>query len=98
MAHMQVIVDGETTFEGDVDDVVLPTSPQMYPDALRMRPGVPPTPLARIAMLTALVELLRRTLESPMLQPIEVEVQTHGMGKVTMAVDMRMPSGQGQPT
>jgi len=29
MAHMQVIVDGETTFEGDVDDVVLPTSPQM---------------------------------------------------------------------
>lgn len=92
MAHMQVIVDGQTTFEGEVDEVVLPTRPEMYPEAMRMTPGVPPSPLARIAMLTALVELLRRTLESPMLQPIEVEVLTHGMGKFTMAVDMQLPT------
>lgn len=92
MAHMQVIVDGTTTFEGDVDDVVLPPRPELYPDALTARPGVPPSPLARIAILTALVELLRRTLENPMLQPIDVEVQTHGMGKFTMAVEMELPS------
>lgn len=93
MAHMQVIVDGVTTFEGDVDDVVLPSRPELYPEALSARPGVPPTPLARIAILTALVELLRRTLENPMLQPIQVEVQTHGMGKFTMAVEMELPTG-----
>lgn len=92
MAHMQVIVDGKTTFEGDVDDVVLPSRPEMYPDALRAQPGVQPSPLARIAMLTALVELLRRTLESPMLQPIEVDLQTHGMGKFTLAVEMDLPT------
>lgn len=95
MAHMQVIVDGTTTFEGDVDDVVLPSRPELYPETLRMQPGVPPSPLARIAMLTALVELLRRTLESPMLQPIDVEVQTHGMGRFTLAVAMELPTDAG---
>lgn len=89
---MQVIVDGKTTFEGDVDDVVLPSRPELYPEALRARPGTPPSPLARIAMLTALVELVRRTLESPLLQPIEVDLQTHGMGKFTLAVQMDLPT------
>ena len=93
MPHMQVLVDGKTTFEGEVDDVVLPSRPELFPQAMRMQPGVPPSPLARIAMLTALVELLRRTLESPMLQPIEVDVQTHGMGRFTMAVAMDLPTG-----
>lgn len=93
MPHLQVAVDGVVTFEGDVPDVILPSRPELFPDALRAQPGVPPTPLARVAMLTALVELLRRTLESPMLQPIEVDVQTHGIGRFTLAAVMELPSG-----
>lgn len=93
MAHLEVYVNGERTFDGHVDDVVLPSNPADYPTALRPQPGQAPTPLARITMLTALIELLRRTLESPLLQPIDVDVQTHGIGRFTLAAAMELPSG-----
>jgi len=93
MPTLKVLVDDRVTFEGEVDEVVLPSRPELYPQALRPTPGQPPPPLARITMLTALVDLMRRTMESPMLQPIEVEIQTHGMGRFTMAVQMDLGTG-----
>ena len=45
-------------------------------------------------MLTALVELMRRTMESPLLQPIDVDIQTHGMGRVSIAAALQLPDGQ----
>lgn len=94
MAHLQVLVDGETKYDGEVDDVVLPSRPEMFPEALTATAGQTPTPLAKLTILTALIEVMRRALESPMLQPISVEVVTHGMGQATIAVDMTLPSGQ----
>lgn len=90
MALLEVRVDGEVKFSGEVDDVVLPSRPEMYPQALRATPGAPPTPLARITMLTALIDLMRRAFESPLLAPCEVEVLTHGMGKATIAIALEL--------
>lgn len=92
MAHLQVIVDGQTKYDGDVDDVILPSRPELFPDALRATAGQTPSPLARLTMLTALIEVFRRAMESPMLQPIEVEVVTHGPGRFTMAAEMTLPT------
>ena len=91
MAHLEIRIDGTTTFDGQVPDVMLPSRPELFPEALRPAPGQPPTPLARLTLLTALIEVMRRGLESPMLQPIDVEVLTHGLGKATIAVEMTMP-------
>jgi len=94
MAHLQIYVDGKATYDGHVDDIVLPADPAEYPTILRPQPGQAPTPLARITMLTALVELMRRTMESPLLQPIDVDIQTHGMGRVSIAAALQLPDGQ----
>lgn len=88
MAHLEIRVDGKTTYDGEVPDVVLPSRPELFPEALRPAPGQPPTPLARLTLLTALIEVMRRGLESPALQPISVEVTTQGMGQALIAVDM----------
>lgn len=97
MALMQVIVDGTVTFEGQVADMAATPFDSMPDDITKHIGSLPPSQV-RIIILTALIESVRRALESPVLKPIEVDIQTHGMGKVTMAVDMGMPSGQGFPT
>ena len=91
MPHIAITVDGQTRYEGDVPDIVLPNDPAMIPAAMRGEPGQPPTPLAKLTMMTAVIEILRRALESPMFAPCTVEVRTHGMGKASIAVDMELP-------
>ena len=90
-SRLQIIVDGQTAYEGDVDPIILPSRPAMFPDAIRAT-SEQPTPLAKLMMLTALIELVRRALESPMLQPAEVDIQTHGMGRVTIAIELDLPT------
>lgn len=94
MPQLLIAVDGQTRYEGHVPDVVLPSDPAMIPEALRGEPGQPPTPLARLTLLTAMIEILRRGLESPMLQPITVDVATAGMGKATITVVMDLPDAE----
>lgn len=91
MPHLLIAVDGDTRYEGEIPDIILPADPAMIPEAMRSQPGQPPTPLARLTMLTAIIEVMRRALESPMFNPIEVEVKTHGAGKATIAIDMTLP-------
>lgn len=89
MARLVVTVDGQTAYEGDVDPIILPSRPELYPDVLRPQPGQPPTPLARLMMVTALIEVLRRTAESPMLQPVTVDITTHGPGRATIDIALQ---------
>lgn len=93
MSHLHVAVDGETKYDGEVQDWVLPSQPDLYPAALRAQadPNAKPSPLAKLLMLTALTELMRRTLESPMLQPLDVELRPRGMGCFTLTVNMPNP-------
>ena len=89
MSRLVVTVDGQTAYEGDVDPIVLPSRPELYPEALRPQPGQPPAPLARLLMLTALLEVMRRTAESPTLQPCTVDITTHGTGRATIAIELQ---------
>lgn len=92
MAHMQVIVDGTTTFEGEVGEVAsLPSVGDMEPQTAKFIGSLPEWQV-RIIMLTAIVEAVRRALESPVLKPIDVDIRTHGTGKVTIAIDMQLPT------
>lgn len=93
MPTLEVRVDGQVAFTGEVPEVVLPQRPELYPQVLRPQSGTAPTPLARIMMLTALLDLMRRALESPMLQPVQVEIMTHGVGQATIAVALDLPEG-----
>lgn len=89
MPHIQVIVDGETRYEGDVPDTGIPSRPELFPRALGqdLPANTPPPPLAKLTMLTGVVEVLRRALTSPMLNA-RVDVQPRGMGCMTIEVDM----------
>jgi hypothetical protein len=63
----------------------------MFPRALgapgTTGPGQPPTPLAKLFMLTTVIELIVTLLESPMLGPLNVEVQKRGPGCFTLLCD-----------
>lgn len=92
MAHMQVIVDGRVTFEGDVGEVAsLPTVGDMEPQTAKFIGSLPEWQV-RLVILTAIVEAVRKALDSPVLKPIDVDIRTHGMGKVTMAIEMELPT------
>lgn len=99
MRNMTISVDGETLFSSDVPETVLPEEGELLallPDILRPQPGQKPSALTRITVLTMLVDMMRQGLESsPLLQPITVTVQPHGIGKATITVDMAMPDGDG---
>ena len=87
MPHLEVLVDGEPRFTGEVPEHYLPSNPELFPQALGVDNTAPPTPLARLMMLTALTELLRRTLEAPLLQPLQVQWVMRGPGAFTLTVD-----------
>lgn len=89
MPRLQVLVDGQTRYEGDVPESYLPQQPSMFPRALGA-PGMQtaaPTPLAKLMMLTALINLVLKALESPMLQPLSINMETRGMGCMTLTID-----------
>jgi hypothetical protein len=97
MPHLQVLVDGEIRYEGEVAEQYLPSQPSMFPKALGAAggPNTSPTPLAKLMMLTALIELVRKALESPMLQPLNVDIETRGMGCATITIDTPQPPSRG---
>ena len=96
MAHLEVRVDGETRYDGEVSDIALPSLPEQFPTALGypgLAPGQTAPPLAKLTILTALVEVIRRAIgESPLMQPAQVQVQSRGMGRVTVLIDLELPA------
>lgn len=58
MPRLQVLVDGQPMYDGDVPQWTLPTMPTSFPDALNSN-GSPTTPLARIMFIRALLELFK---------------------------------------
>ena len=93
MSRLQVLVDGVTAYDGEVDPIVLPTRPELYPQSVRPQPGQQPPPLAKLMMLTALIEVIRQAIESPMLEPATVDITTRGMGRATLDIDMHVADG-----
>lgn len=87
MAELHVTVDGQTAYRGHVDPIILPSRPELYPDAIKPTPGQPAPPLAKVLMLTALIEVMRRTLENPMLGA-QFDIETRGMGKASILIDL----------
>jgi hypothetical protein len=89
MAHMRVEIDGQERFNGEVPNAYLPENPSMFPKALGApgHTGAAPTPLAKLFMLTAVVELCRKMLEAPMIGPIDVTVTPRGPGCGTITFD-----------
>lgn len=97
MPHLQVLVDGETRYDGDVPEWTLPSRPEYFPAALQAEgdPSAPTTPLARLFLITALIELMRATLiRHPRLGLREdsVTVKTGAPGQFTLTVSS--PVGQ----
>lgn len=96
MARLQVIVDGEQRFDGQVPDSYLPSRPDAFPRALgaagTLRPGEQPPPLARLFQLTIAVGILERLCEGPMIGVTPV-IRPRGPGQLTIAIDLPgMPS------
>lgn len=93
MPHIQVLIDGETRYEGDVPDTVIPSRPELFPTALGqgLPANTPAPPLAKLTMLTGVIEVLRRALTSPMLNA-RVDVTPRAMGCITITVDMPIPT------
>lgn len=94
MPKLTVLVDDETAFEGQVPEWTLPTYPEQFPNALQPQPGMKPPPLAKLMMLTALIEVFRRALNNQNFQPISVDVKTQQPGSFVMSVDMAMHNPQ----
>jgi hypothetical protein len=94
MPHLEVIIDGKPFYDGEVDEHVIPSRPELIPAALRpaaaeLNPNAKPTPMARLFLLTTLTELFRKTFtEHPLLQPLDVDFRSRGRGSFTMKVDM----------
>lgn len=93
MPHMVVTVDGETRFDGEIAHWQLPQRPEVFPSAVRAAfdPSIPPTPMAKLFMLTMLTQLIMSTLENPKLQPLDVDMQLRGPGCFTLKVDTPAP-------
>jgi hypothetical protein len=96
MPKLTVLVDDETAFEGQVPQWTLPTYPEQFPNALQSQPGMKPPPLAKLMMLTALIEVFRRALNNQNFQPISVDVKTQQPGSFTMLVEMAMYNPHGE--
>lgn len=91
MSHLQVLVDGEERFSGEVPTAYLPKRPEMFPRALGVT-GQTSTPLQlmplqRIMLLTGMISGFVKALESPMMQPLAVQVEPRGVGCFTITVD-----------
>lgn len=97
MAHLQYIVNGDTVFEGDVPDAIIPSRPELFPKALALPgsgvdPSAEPTPLARLTILTSFIRLMCMALEqSPQLAPITAQPKFHDIGQATIEINMHLP-------
>lgn len=97
MAHLEYRVNGETVYEGDVPDAIIPSRPEMFPKALAL-PGsgvdanAEPTPLARLTVLTSFIRLVCMAIEqSPQLRPVTAQPKFHGVGEATIEINMALP-------
>lgn len=91
MPWLEVWVEGDKRFAGDVPEWTLPSRPEHFPAALQAEgdPTAPTTPLARLFLITALIELMRNTLiHHPRLglNPDAVTITTHQPGTFTLTV------------
>lgn len=102
MPHLTVLIDGQESFSGDVPEWTLPSRPEFFPAALQAEgnPNAPTTPLARLFLITALIELMRATLiNHPRLglRPDAVTITTGTPGQFTLTVaspvSMEVPNG-----
>lgn len=89
MPRLEILVDGEKQFDGDVPQALLPSRPELFPKALGQDTpqGTPPPPLAKLTALTGLVEVMRRAFTHPMLGA-HVQVTTRDMGCLTIDIDL----------
>lgn len=88
MARLEIRVNDRTYWQADSPDIPLPDASELIPAAMRQAPGEPPTPLARLTALTALVDSFRRLMESSVFQPISIDIQTAGMGRMVIGIEM----------
>jgi hypothetical protein len=92
MSHLQVLVDGEEKFSGEVPTRYLPQRPEAFPRALGVDGQATASPhqllpLQRLMLLTGMISGFVKALESPMMQPLDVQVEPRGVGSFTITVD-----------
>lgn len=95
MARLQIIVDGDTKFDEDVENWQLPTRPESIRGAIPNQADgftTKPAPWMKALMVVQLATLLERTMrDHPLLQPLDIDLQTRGTG-YTLSVDIPAPS------
>jgi len=94
MSHLQIIVDGESMFDGEVGEWALPPRPDRIPAALRsqLNPNAKPAPWMKFMLLAMLGKALAdNVLRDPRLQPLDVELTTRPSGW-TIGVDIPEPT------
>ena len=93
MSRLQIIVEGETVFDGEVGEWALPPKPDHIPAALRaqLNPNARPAPWMKFMMIAMLGKALTdNVLRDPRLQPLDVELSTRPSGW-TIGVDIPEP-------
>lgn len=94
MAHLQIIVGGETVYDHDAENWQLPPKPDMIGPAVRaqINPNVKPAPFMKALMVAMLAKAIKKALEDPRLHPLDIDLQTRATGW-TMSVDIPAPTG-----